>query len=90
MAKKFTSINGITIHVCRKLVKYAFGEANAFAVRYNYHEIRYDIWISDTQDMRPRAKYFEEYWGIGFHIIYIRVDDTHTIPSTHANPKTLI
>ncbi len=81
----FKSINGITIHVCRKLAKFAFGEENAFAVRNNFPEHQYDIYVSETEGLEDQIAWFKKFWGPGFHIIRMPKDEIHTIPSTHGN-----
>lgn len=85
MAKKFTSISGVTIHICRKISKFAFGEENAFAVRYNYPEARYDIYIKETEGLEGQIEWFKEFWGPSFHLIVLPEDQIHSIPSTHGN-----
>jgi len=85
MSQRFTSINGITIHVCRKLADFAFGKANAFAVRYNYPEMCYDIYVRETEITEARVEYFEDFWGEGFNVILLPADKIHIIPSIRGN-----
>ncbi len=80
---QFTSINGITIHVCRKMVEFAFGKTNSLGVRYNFPEHQYDIYIREIQGLEKQTKYFRDFWGAGFHVIILPEDEIHTIPSTH-------
>ncbi len=86
MAKRFTSANGITIYVCRKIAKFAFGEANLFAVRCNYNTSEFDIYVMDSTE-EARIDYFKKFWGPSFNIIMMPKDDIHKIPTTHGNVK---
>lgn len=85
MAKKrFTSANGITIYVCRKIAKFAFGKENMFAVRCNYDTQEFDIYVKDETE-QSRIDYFKEFWGNSFNIIKMPSEDIHKIPTTHGN-----
>jgi len=85
MAKRFTSINGITIHVCRKIANFSCGEANVYAVRYNYEEYRYDIYVKKKEELKDQLEYFEKFWGRGFYLIHLTDEEVNTIPTTHNN-----
>ncbi len=82
MATKFTSINGITIHVCRKIAPFSFGPKNVFAVRYNYPEVCYNIYVRDIEGLEKQTQWFKKFWGPGFNVIPVSEDKIHTIPST--------
>ncbi len=84
MAKRFTSISGITIYVCRKNARFAFGKGNLFAVRCNYAEQQFDIYVKD-ETPQDRIDYFEDFWGAGFNVIKMPANQIHTIPTTHGN-----
>ncbi len=85
MSKKFTSINGITIHVCRKNAKFAFGKSNVFAVRVNEQEFCFDIYIREADGLEDRINYFKEFWGPGFRVIEINPEEKGLIPTSHGN-----
>jgi len=85
MSKKFTSIGGITIYVWRKIAKFAFGKKNVFAVRANYEEQQFDIYITNAEEIQERIDYFKEFWGPQLNIIPMPKEDVHKIPTTHGN-----
>ena len=77
MSAKFNYIDGVTIAICRRLVKYAFGKDRVLKVEKNLGNMSYDIYLKKTIDNEEVdseiVDYFKEYWGRGFDIFIVDI-----------------
>ena len=71
--RDFNYVDGITISVARKVIKFLFPD-NYFEVKKNNEEMTYDVYLIKEDLDIDLLKYFKTYWGNRYRVFIVDWD----------------